>query len=202
MSYPAIIDKWKCGDKNKVISPYFLTTFALKSLIEGEHHIVKDYILWYIHNLNYPDKYGYTGTIYDFIFKEGKLVSLDDYDSADSYAGTFLVLIYLYILYTKDLDFIRDNLSKIKDISYAIIKLKDTDSGLVRAKPDLNSKFLIDNIEAYTGLALFCKTLKLFKDKEGEYYCKHAVSLKQDIEKGFKEKDKLYWVVDDNVKQG
>lgn len=197
MPYPSILDRWICGDKNGVMSPYFLTAFTLDLLNNGEYREANEYILWYLSRLNYPDKFGYTGTIYDFFYKAGQIMTINDYDSADAYAGTFLALIYFYLIHTEDTELINKNLSKIKDVAYVIIKLIDPEDGLVRAKPNLQTKFLMDNIEAYTGLALFCKTLTLLNDGDSSYYCEHANLLGVNIKKSFKQEYRLCWAIDE-----
>ncbi|MEM2960757.1 MAG: hypothetical protein QXU67_04045 [Candidatus Bathyarchaeia archaeon] len=135
---------------------------------------VKEYINWYIAHLNYSDKYELTGTIYDYdIHYDGKEISLESYDSVDGYAATFLILIYQYFLKTKDKRLVNENKKKLYDIAYLLIYLQDQD-GLVKAMPNDDGKFLMDNSEAFAGLDAFIKLAELKGWSENLDYYKEA----------------------------
>ncbi|MCX8031628.1 MAG: hypothetical protein N3A59_08655 [Thermodesulfovibrionales bacterium] len=181
---------------NSIIIPYFTNIFSVELLKRNKAEIVKNYILWYLDHINYPDKYGLTGTIYDYQIIENKLFPTYQYDSADSYVGTFLILIYFYLRSTDDMRLIHVKLNHIKDIAYVIVKLTDQKDGLVFALPNKDVKYLLDNIEAYIGLSLFCKILKKFKDPDSKYYCVHAKKLGNATKKSFKKRQGLCWAID------
>jgi hypothetical protein len=153
---------------NHYIVPYFVNLTAI-DLLPYDSERVKRYIEWYLRHLNYPDMYGLTGTIYDYYITETSEVPAYTYDSADSYAATFLFLVFLYTEITDDYQLIRDNLQKLKDIAYVISYLQDTD-GLVKAVPHLNLKYLVDNIESVCGLRAFSFLLRKLKDSDWHYY--------------------------------
>lgn len=81
-----------------------------------------------------------------------------DYDSADSYAATFLSLVEDYTAATNDLTFARSRLSDIKLVADVILALQD-DDGLVWAKAGHPKKYLMDNSENYRGLEDFSALL-------------------------------------------
>ncbi len=125
---------------NPYVVPYFVNLTAI-DLLPQDPKGVKRYIEWYLRHLNYPDMYGLTGTIYDYYITETSEVPAYTYDSADSYAATFLFLVFLYTEITDDYQLIIDNLQRLKDIAYVIAYLPDTD-GLVKAVPHLNLSIL------------------------------------------------------------
>ena len=189
-----------CRKDPQYIIPYFTNIYAFELISKGYLEEVREYILWYIKNLNYPDRFGLTGTIYDFSVEDGYLVPIGDYDSADSYAATFLILIYQYYKISEDVKLIEDYKGILKDIAYLILSLMDSKDGLIRAKPNINIKYLMDNIEAYFGLLYFSKLLRELNDPDWLYYYRHASDLKINIQKGFKEENILYWAIEDAFK--
>ncbi len=142
----------------RTINPYIVNIIAIYEISAGRHtDEIKKYILWYFAHLNYPDKAGLTGSIYDFEINEnGKEISINNYDSVDGYAGTFLYLLNLYHLKTGDKALINANWAKIKDIAYLIPYLQVED-GLTKAIPkgNDNARYLMDNCEAYAGIKAF-----------------------------------------------
>lgn len=115
--------------------------------------IVENWMKWYINHLNWPDKYGLFGTMYDWNYDHGALSPKGTMDSTDSYAATFLSLAWSYYStgnaaaqsYVKTLS------SQLDAIGQVLIKTSDTD-GLTWALPNYHIKYLMDNSEAYRGL--------------------------------------------------
>lgn len=181
------------------IQPYITNILAIDML---RNNIglkdVREYIRWYISHLNYPDKYKLTGTIYDYdIQPNGKEFSRDTYDSVDGYAGTFLVLLYQYYLKTGDKSVIEPNKQKIFDIAYLLLYLQDSD-GLVKAMPNDDSKYLMNNTEAFAGLKAFNKLAELRGWNQDASYIEAQENIKTAIlTKLYNEQTAtFYWAVD------
>lgn len=183
------------------ISPYMINLMAISLVENGNLDGIKDYIKWYLDHLNYPDSYGLTGTMYDYIITNGGVeTSTYSYDSADSYAATFLYLTAQYWKATGDLKFIKQNLKKFKDVAYVIAYLQDRD-GLVRAVPWLNTKYLMDNSEAFGGLMAFSDLLSILSDKDAYYYGAISSSIKNAINNELYNPglENFYWAKDDSI---
>ena len=113
---------------------------------------VEAYITWYLAHLNPVDRYGLQGTIYDYEVKpDGTEVSTGDYDSADSYAATFITLLRAYVENGGNKEFLKGRERQIARVGEDMIRLIDSD-GLTIAKPDYPVKYLMDNCEVYQGL--------------------------------------------------
>lgn len=149
---------------NTVI-PYF-PNLAARTLVVSNPEVVRDYILWYLSSLNKPDRWGLSGTIYDFRVEylppgdtsgiagdltKIMMVPTANYDSADSYAATFLSLVAAYYFKTGDRELIRANFHDISLVANVVVELQDED-GLVFVKPGSRTKYLMDNAENYRGL--------------------------------------------------
>ena len=141
------------SDSSYRIVPYFSNIAALALLKDFDKiKLVKKYMLWYISHLNFPDKFGAQGTIYDYTLKtDGQLISKDDYDSNDSYPATFLSLCKNYFIVSKDYDFFITNRKLVDAIAVSMISCMDNDY-LTWAKPNYKVKYLMDNCEVYKGL--------------------------------------------------
>jgi hypothetical protein len=133
-----------------LVVPYF-ASIAAKTMVDIDASRAKNYISWYLANMNMPDRDGLSGTIYDFVMKDGELVPTYKYDSADSYAANFLSLVAYYYHRTGDIDFVTSNLTAIDLAAQVILALQD-DDGLVRVMPGSRTKYLMDNSECYRGL--------------------------------------------------
>ena len=116
----------------------------------------------YLSQLNRPDRWGLSGTIYDYEverhgFAAGSeateivMIATRNYDSADSYAATFLTLVSEYYYKTQDSELVTANLDDINLVAQVIVSLQDKD-GLVFVKPGSRTKYLMDNAENYRGL--------------------------------------------------
>ena len=164
-----------------LVVPYF-ANLAAKTLVDIEPQRAKNYISWYLTNMNNPDRNGLAGTIYDYVKRDGQLVPTYRYDSADSYAATFLSLVSYYFNSTRDVEFVELNLDSIDLAAKAILKLQDTD-GLVRVMPGSRTKYLMDNSECYRGLLDWAGVLRFFgEDKLASQYEDAAERVSQGID--------------------
>ena len=108
---------------------------------------------WYINHLNMPDKWGLSGTTYDYDYNNGTETPRDNADSTDSYAATFLSLAWAFYQ-TGDpaaQSYIKTIGSQLDTIG-GVLKQTQQSDGLTWAKPDYQIKYLMDNCEAYRGL--------------------------------------------------
>lgn len=122
---------------------------------------VVSWMNWYINHLNWPDKWGLYGTTYDYTVSNGVPIATNNADSTDSYAATFLSLVWN--AWESGNSSAR---STILGLSYqldviggVIIKTQQSD-GLTWAKPDYQIKYLMDNCEAYRGLRDLASTFQ------------------------------------------
>lgn len=189
------------SDENYVI-PYTLNLFAIQKLENrsSAKHIRK-YIEWIFTKLNYPDKHGLTGSIYDFhISKDGEEISSETYDSVDSYSATFLILLNEYLKISGDQKFLSEFKTQIEDIAYTIAHLQDAD-GLMTAIPNSDVKYLMDNCEVYGGLKAFSELSEIMGWELEDYYNDVAIGLKHGIFNYFynHENQNFNWAVDDMV---
>lgn len=146
------------------MNPYFADFAALALLDKGEEYAqnVKKYMDWHFSHLNTAetDFNGVDGTIYDYMItlKDGKITDESiaiykrnySYDSTDSYAATFLMVLNKYYKQTLDSEYIIAHAGEIKRIVNALFATYH--NGLTYAKPDWRVKYLMDNCEVYEGL--------------------------------------------------
>jgi hypothetical protein len=137
------------------IDPYFSNIAAIGMTKDpARMPQVTAWMKWYINHLNWPDKWGLYGTTYNYnVSGNGTETPTNEADSTDSYAATFLSLVWnawqsgdanarsyiLTIAYQLDV------------IGGVLIQTQQSD-GLTWAKPDYQIKYLMDNCEAYRGL--------------------------------------------------
>lgn len=124
---------------------------------------------WHFNHLNtaQSDPSGVDGTIFDWqaTMKDGKMMSeewvtaVPTYDSVDSYAATFLMVVEKYVARTKDTAYAVKNVAKIKRVVSALFAMMD--NGLTVGKPNSPVKMLMDNCEVYAGLQA---TTRLYRD--------------------------------------
>ncbi|HTA21956.1 MAG TPA: hypothetical protein VK763_00365 [Terriglobales bacterium] len=143
------------------IEPYFANLAAI-GWLEDETRIpqVEAWMSWYIAHLNWPDRWGEYGTIYDYNVAGITETSLDTFDSADSYAATFLSLAEA-LWNTGDpgaQSFIKDTIGRynLNVIGNVITNLQQR-NGLVYAMPTHQVEYLMDNSEDYRGLMDFAR---------------------------------------------
>ncbi len=154
------------------MNPYFADFAALALLDEagtyGGH--VKAYIGWHLQHLNtaQTDYNGVDGTIYDYKISmrdgrvTGEAITVSNgknlYDSTDSYAATFLCVLWKYYEKTGDKSYIvseRENIRRVVNAMFATMH-----NGLTFAKPDYRIKYLMDNCEVYAGMSAAAQLYK------------------------------------------
>ena len=145
------------------VNPYFADFAALALLDNAEEYAdeVVKYMDWHFAHLNTKkeDFNRMDGTIYDYkvTMKNGEIVSeristpenADSYDTTDSYAATFLTVVYKYFCRTGDSNYLLANaedLYRITKVMFATYQ-----NGLTFAKPNHLIKYLMDNCEVYEG---------------------------------------------------
>ena len=145
------------------VNPYFADFAALALLDNAEEYAdeVVKYMDWHFAHINTKaeDFNKIDGTIYDYkvTMKNGEIVSekistpenADSYDTTDSYAATFLAVVYKYFCRTGDIDYLIANakdLYRIANVMFATYQ-----NGLTYAKPNHLIKYLMDNCEVYEG---------------------------------------------------
>lgn len=181
----------KAGENS--VNPYFADYAAMALLTQGDYAAVKDYIIWHFAHLNTkPDHNGLLYTIDDYhVTAEADGVgesAKGDYDSVDSYAASFLMLLEAYADETKDDLFIAGHAEEILGI---INLLLDTvDDRLSVTKPDHPVKYLMDNSEVVRGLKAAKNVIDVLKDQEAydqaklEALRKTVKSVREDVKKG------------------
>lgn len=136
------------------INPYYSNLAAIGlTKNPGSYTIVENWMKWYLNHLNWPDQWGVYGTIYDYNYNNGAESSLNNADSTDSYAATFLSLAWAYYS-TGDANaqtYIKTLSYQLNAITNALLATQQSD-GLTWAKPNYQIKYLMDNCEAYRGL--------------------------------------------------
>ena len=155
------------------VTPYFADFTALALLNQPEKYAanVKAYMDWHFSHLNTAaqDHNGLDGTIYDYhitvedgvVVKETILTDngKNTYDSTDSYAATFLMVLQKYVEKTGDQAYILAHKAEIGRIAEVMFGTMVGD--LTLAKPDYRVKYLMDNCEVYEGMLAGAK---LYKD--------------------------------------
>ena len=188
-------------DKNMIV-PYTVGILALNELEHKRHYAqVRQFIVWYFSKLNYPDKHGVTGSVYDYVLKDGKECSTEEYDSVDGYSGLFLHLLHRYAVETGDIEIIKNNWGKIEDIAYTLPYLQDSD-GLTRALPDSQVKYLMDNCETYGGVSAYIALRKLIGKEKSQYYYEVQQSVKEGIfSQLYDQENAIFaWAIENKVK--
>ena len=159
-----------CTETVRVI-PYSVNIMALDAVEFPEYHnLVRIYLKWYLASTNDSDRYGLTGTIYDLdVRPNGSESWTRQYDSADAYAGTFLLLMWKYYKATGDRGIADKYHKRLEDMAYMVTTLQDQD-GLTFVWKGHDSKYLMDNCETYAGMAAYSKLRhKLWKTKDKPY---------------------------------
>lgn len=185
--------------------PYTLNLMAmdlLKLKKSAKVPQVKRYMEWYLAHLNYPDRYGFTGSIYDYtITADGKETSMGRCDSIDSYAATFIMLVERYLSVTGDRAFIEANRRKLEDIMYLVPALQDSD-GLTFPMPAVPFKYLMDNCEAYGGFRAFEHLAQTMHWESHAYYKERREGLYHAIQTLFIDPNNgnYFWSIEKNAK--
>lgn len=180
------------ADGTLTMNPYFADFAALALLDNPEEYAdeVKAYADWHFAHLNdkNDDYNGVDGTIYDYkiTVADGKVTEetvtetdgVKHYDSTDSYAATFLMVLKKYYKNTGDKEYIISHGEDIERIANAM--LSTMHKGLTFAKPDYEVKYLMDNSEVYEGLQCAIDLFELLVTENDSSYetvlkrCKNA----------------------------
>jgi hypothetical protein len=136
------------------ISPYFANIAAIGMTRDPNRMPqVVAWMNWYLNHLNWPDKWGLYGTVYDYTISNGVDIPTNDADSTDSYAATFLSLAWnAWESGDPNARSFIAGLSYQLDVIGGVLVLTQQSDGLTWAKPDYQTKYLMDNCEAYRGL--------------------------------------------------
>ena len=152
------------GNGTVKVTPYFADFAALSLLNQADLYAdhVKKYMDWHFSHLNtaQTDHNGVDGTIYDYNITvrdgvvEKEEIHIADgknsYDSTDSYAATFLMVLQKYAEKTGDTAYILEHKADIQRVVSALFATMV--DGLTLAKPDYEVKYLMDNCEVYDGM--------------------------------------------------
>jgi hypothetical protein len=166
------------------IEPYFANIGAI-GMTKDPNRMpeVVAWMNWYVGHLNWPDKWGLYGTMYDYTVSNGVETPTYTADSTDSYAATFLTLAWNA---WKSGD--ANARSYISSISYqldviggVLIQTQQSD-GLTWARPDYEIKYLMDNSEGYRGLSDLASLFNALGDSaKSSYYTAAATSMQNGI---------------------
>jgi hypothetical protein len=137
------------------IQPYYANIAATGLAVErSQLPHVRAWMNWYVVHLNHRDRWGLSGTIYDYRYARGVETSLRKADSVDSYAATFFNL--ARALYDTG-----DPLSQAYVVSIrpalenmaAMLPRVTQRDGMTIALPTYPVAYLMDNCEVYRGLS-------------------------------------------------
>lgn len=138
-----------------VIDPYFANIAAI-GMTKDPNRMpqVMAWINWYVTHLNWPDKWGLYGTTYNWnVSSSGTETPANDADSTDSYAATFLSVVWnAWQSGNAQARSLISGLSYQLDVIGGVLIQTQQSDGLTWAKPDYQIKYLMDNCEAYRGL--------------------------------------------------
>jgi hypothetical protein len=146
--------------------------------------VTKRWIEWYLDHIGKDG--AQPGMIRDYWYRadgtDGNPLTTDE-DASDSYAATFLGLVWTYHEKGGDADFLRANKSNIRDVAQAIITLQQ-DDGLTWAKHSYPVKYLMDNSEVYWGLRAMTNLEQVvFTDtSQADFYSQAAEAVRQGIQ--------------------
>lgn len=167
-----------------VVNPYYANIAAIGMTKDPNRYgAVLNWMKWYVRHLNWPDKWGLYGSMYDYNVSGSGEVSTGDADSTDSYAATFLTLAWS-AWQTGDSG-LRSYISSISyqlDMIGGVIAQTQQSDGLTWAKPDYQIKYLMDNTEVYRGLRDLASLFNALGDpSKSSYYGSLANSNLQGI---------------------
>ncbi|HEX3022788.1 MAG TPA: hypothetical protein VHP81_10395, partial [Lachnospiraceae bacterium] len=166
------------------VVPYFSSIAAISLLgrtsQQNDVEVVRAYLDWYFLHLNSKeqDAENGAGTIFNYsiVMDKDTLVdekSLNAYDSVDSYAATFLLLLNAYYDKTNDTEYIVTNMDRIILVIDALRKTFDSDN-LSKTRQDQGIKYLMDNVEVNQSIkdtiSLLERLSKIKEYQESSYY--------------------------------
>ena len=142
------------GGGQSKLSPYFSCSAALGLLAGGDLAAAESYIRWHFSHLETEDINGLDGTIYDYTIQidiDGTITETPayDYDSTDSYAALFLILLDEYLRAGGDIALLEAHREDIGRITSAMDATRTI--ALTYAKPGYKAYYLMDNCETAAG---------------------------------------------------
>ena len=167
------------------VNPYFacFTAIALTAY-DGSPEAcgrVRRYIEWHFDHLNTAeaDPNGLAGTIFDcrVTMTDGAVTAeapTGDYDSTDSYAALFLVLLRDYAARFGDTALLTENAARIRQAAEVIFATME--KGYSYAKPGYRMMYLMDNCEVFAGLSAAADLGEIIGDEELKTKAENAVS--------------------------
>ena len=166
------------------INPYFSNLAAIGLTKDKKYYPqVKSWMQWYINHLNYSDKWGLNCTIYDYGVSGTAESSLNDADSTDSYAASFLSLAWAF-WQTGDAGaraYIKTLSDQLDCIGGVLVQTQQS-NGLTWAKPDYQIQFLMDNTEVYKGMRNAASLFGALQNTNArDWYNAHAVNVSNGI---------------------
>jgi hypothetical protein len=166
------------------IEPYFANIGAIGMTKDPNRiHEVVAWMNWYVSHLNWPDKWGLYGTMYDYTVSNGVETPTYTADSTDSYAATFLTLAW-NAWESGDANarsYISSIAYQLDVIGGVLIQTQQSD-GLTWARPDYEIKYLMDNSEGYRGLSDLASLFNALGDSaKSSYYTAAATSMQNGI---------------------
>jgi hypothetical protein len=193
------------GGNVTLVVPYFVSLMGidlLKKNPAANMALIKAYIQWYLDHLNYPDKYGLTGSMYDWrVYADGREESLNSMDSVDSYAALFIMLVDKYIEQGGDRSLIQANRQRFEDVIYLVPYLQQDDD-LTIALPGTTGRYLMDNCEALAGVTAFVNLSNRMGWNLASYYSGIREKLLTAIQTHLydNERENYYWLKDRDTK--
>lgn len=138
------------------VEPYYANLAAIgETSFPSALPAVRSWMSWYVNHLNAPDKWGLSGTVYDYRYDRasGTETSLDRADSVDSYAATFFTLARaLYDTHdAASQQFVKTLQAPLTEMGAMLLQIRQPD-GLTIALPSYRVAYLMDNAEVYRGL--------------------------------------------------
>lgn len=142
------------------INPYF-SSYAALAVLKCDHKNEKKeridaYLDWYFLHMNAEtDTKGSVGTVYDYQAEvQGRTVISETctnaYDSADSYAAVFLMLLWEHFNKYQDYEIFYERKEQIDQLVDLLLGLQS--DGYTESMQASNIKYLMNNMEAYQGM--------------------------------------------------
>lgn len=142
------------------VNPYFSSYAALAILKSDDENIKKEnvaaYLDWYFYHMNMSeDVHGSVGTVYDYEanVQDGEVISevcTYSYDSADSYAAVFLMLLWEYFEQYGNAAVFYEEKHKMDALIELLLDLQS--KGYAESFRGSGVKYLMDNVEVYRGM--------------------------------------------------
>lgn len=147
---------WRQSSQDNRLIPYF-NHFGANALVLMAERVsdpvlkaelisaVDKWLMWYRNHMRDD------GTVYDYQIIDGVEVSTGDYDSTDSYAALFLVVLWNRLQAEGRLEQVKEWMPAVNLAIAAMELTEDPQDGLTYAKPGWPKKYLMDNAELMLG---------------------------------------------------